>query len=158
TLYFAAAKAPGEVVNLWTTAGSPGSARELTTVWPGPASCPQFACTSLGRLGAAALFFAAAGDSWSLWRSDGTAAGTRSVRQVCAGFLCNLASGFLAHDGLVYFAVSDDAGVTQLWRSDGSGEGTFPLTHFGTGQQLDLSYHDSLGEDLGSGALALGFS
>ncbi len=57
-----------------------------------------------------------------LWVTDGTAAGTQQLPAPCAGALCGPA--FVATLGDVLFYVEGD----QLWRSDGTRAGTFPLT------------------------------
>ena len=59
-----------------------------------------------------------------LWRSDGTASGTRMVRDICRGaFGSYLYAPARFHHSL-FFAADDGAGSYQLWRSDGSRRGT----------------------------------
>jgi ELWxxDGT repeat protein len=78
------------------------------------------------------IYFSAPGDGlgYELWRSNGTTAGTRRVRD--AGLPA--ASGqrpFVlryANDLLFYNFDSDNSGGMEVWRSDGTESGTFALT------------------------------
>ena len=65
-----------------------------------------------------------------LWRSDGTAAGTVLVKDVNPG----VASGLLdlfpnllmeTSNGLLFFTGVDTSGGRELWRSDGTEDGTY---------------------------------
>ncbi|MFN8545024.1 MAG: hypothetical protein U0807_12590 [Candidatus Binatia bacterium] len=70
------------------------------------------------------LFFTAPGSTgWALWRSDGTAAGTREVASTGTGVPARLTAATHA----VFFVVHDEAGAGVLWRSDGTAAGTTPL-------------------------------
>ncbi len=62
-----------------------------------------------------------------LWRSDGTAAGTALVADLCPGRCDGLPTRFTAAGGLLFFTAWDPAQGTELWRSDGTAAGTFPL-------------------------------
>jgi ELWxxDGT repeat protein len=59
-----------------------------------------------------------------LWRTDGSAKGTRMVKDLVPGPNYLGADSFTAFDGAVYF-FSDNA----LWRTDGSERGTFVVQH-----------------------------
>lgn len=60
---------------------------------------------------------------FSLWKSDGSAAGTREIEQV------PYPHNFYNHQGLLYFAAGDNFSIdgVELWRSDGTAGGTFQL-------------------------------
>lgn len=62
-----------------------------------------------------------------LWRTDGTAAGTHLVRDICPG-ACGSgswqASGLVAMGGALYFPANDGTHGSELWRSDGTAAGT----------------------------------
>jgi ELWxxDGT repeat protein len=144
--YLAAGPTAGDV-QLWTTEGSPDSARPLATLSQGPSSCPVPACNALGLLGGIVLFPVSRDNSWSLWRTDGSDTGTRMVRELCTGALCQANTSFLSHEGLSYFEVADSSGRYQLWQSDGTPEGTYALTQFTLGQHLgygDLGFSGGL--------------
>lgn len=62
-----------------------------------------------------------------LWTSDGTEAGTRIVKDVRPGPPSSNdgESGIVAAElGVVYFVANDGVSGTELWRSDGTAEGT----------------------------------
>src|SRR5688500_15676873 len=59
-----------------------------------------------------------------LWRTDGSAKGTRMVKDLVPGPNYLGADSFTALNGAVYF-FSDNA----LWRTDGSERGTFVVQH-----------------------------
>ncbi len=85
---------------------------------------------SQATLPATAPILFTAGDSShgvQLWTSDGTAQGTRLVKQINpAGwaFPNNLATTFTPFDGEVYFPAQDPDHGYELWRSDGTAAGT----------------------------------
>ncbi|HEV7517183.1 MAG TPA: ELWxxDGT repeat protein [Thermoanaerobaculia bacterium] len=72
------------------------------------------------------VFFAASDgvDGTELWRSDGTAAGTRRVKDVCPGS-CPSGPLFLTVVGSeIFFSADDGAHGRELWQSDGTEAGT----------------------------------
>ncbi|HEV7786992.1 MAG TPA: hypothetical protein VGQ28_16715, partial [Thermoanaerobaculia bacterium] len=58
-----------------------------------------------------------------LWASDGTAGGTRQVRDLTAGPASSRPHGFASAGGRLYFFADDPTGPA-LWTSDGSSDGT----------------------------------
>lgn len=75
------------------------------------------------------LYFAAT-DSTSgeeLWRSDGTAAGTVLVSDLCSGPCSSNPRSLTAMNGVLYFFAHDSSGTQNLWRSDGTAAGTRQL-------------------------------
>ncbi len=78
------------------------------------------------------LFFRAydSRHGWELWRSDGTADGTRLVKDVLPGRASAVEAMplyGLPERGLVLFRASNGAQGLELWMSDGTEEGTRPL-------------------------------
>lgn len=81
-----------------------------------------------------AVYFAANSltNGWELWRSDGTLSGTQMVADIWPGtssgffpFETNsVGSIFTAHNGAMYFFAASPGQGTELWRSDGTANGT----------------------------------
>jgi len=90
-----------------------------------------------------------------LWVSDGTASGTRLVKDICPGVLSSAPSSGIAHDGALFFAALDDIHGFELWKSDGTEAGTvlvddiFPGLDWG--MQEDSSFLE-LGDSVYFGA------
>jgi ELWxxDGT repeat protein len=80
------------------------------------------------------LFFAAAqaASGREPWVTDGTASGTQLLADVCPGSCSSSPQFYAGLGGLVLFGVSPGIPILengqQLWRSDGTRAGTFPLT------------------------------
>lgn len=63
----------------------------------------------------------------SLFRTDGTAEGTGLLMAASASSVPIAPTRFVQAPDLLYFVARDPAGVTQLWRTDATPDGTFPL-------------------------------
>ena len=61
---------------------------------------------------------------FELWRSDGTARGTRMVKDINPGSGGSSIYEFTAVDRSFYFGADDGVHGTELWRSDGTAPGT----------------------------------
>jgi ELWxxDGT repeat protein len=61
---------------------------------------------------------------FELWRSDGTAAGTRLVKDICPGACDSRPLKLTVSNGLLFFVASDGAHGRELWRTDGTEAGT----------------------------------
>jgi len=59
-----------------------------------------------------------------LWRSDGTAAGTWQVADLCPGACSSLPHDLTVVGSRLYFSADDGAHGFELWRSDGTAAGT----------------------------------
>ena len=112
---------------LWTTDGSRQGTRLVRDVSPGPISGanPLIGPDSLAP--GEDLLWLVLDDGASgqeLWASDGTAAGTRLVRDLCPGPCDGRPSGLLPWRGAVFFAHGGEGLGSELWVSDGTNEGT----------------------------------
>jgi len=153
-------------VELWATDGTEAGTYLVKDLWPGPDSGVQFKSVNEGYfpfdpeiLNGVAYFLANDGvHGWELWRSDGTEAGTRMVKEIVLGSRgpfddldssgkATLTWAHTQAGGLIYFAANDGATGFELWRTDGTEAGTFllkdilpgPLGPFGVHLSRSLS-------------------
>ena len=115
--------------------GAPGMLRDV--VQPPHAQRPAFWLGSLHfvELGDALYFNAwEPSEGEELWRSDGTAAGTHLVRDICPG-ACpgRRAYEMVESGGILYFHGDDGEHGGELWRSDGTAAGTWMVTDIAPG-------------------------
>ena len=127
------------VSRLWTSTGSPSTTKEL------PLPCASPPCTvqpyGLRRLGDRLYFIGSSAQGTKLWTTDGTAAGTRPVVDLCPSFcLANYAGAGVVGTQL-YLAVG--APDYELWATDGTAAGTRRLTRF-TNDQPFQSFRPEL--------------
>ncbi len=113
-------------VELWRTDGTAIGTYRVADICPG-------ACSGIFDLGlrpaavAGGVAFFAADDGvhgTELWASDGTAHGTRLVRDIAPGRQTSRPTAFLAAGGQVAFTANDGMHGWELWRSDGTPAGT----------------------------------
>jgi ELWxxDGT repeat protein len=113
---------------------------------------------SFVTLGSVALFQASDGITGEeLWRSDGTAAGTWQVADLCQPSACgSISEGFALTSRHYFFRILDESLSWNLWATDGTPAGTVQLTSsplyaFGDGLSVgDVLYFNvsiDLGED-----------
>ncbi len=115
-------------VEPWTTDGTPEGTVLLRDLYrTAPASGPR---NMMDVGGGRVLFSLSAGASLELWSSDGTEAGTRRLLEGLK--LLGIVSWRV---GGVRFFTASRAGdfVNELWRSDGTPEGTFLVRDFSPG-------------------------
>ena len=94
---------------------------------------------NINGLGNQALFVADDGkNGFELWRSDGTSAGTQLLKDINEGSSGSKPAGFCALGNLLYF-VAESYGVNasgrELWRSDGTANGTYLVKDILPGEQ-----------------------
>jgi ELWxxDGT repeat protein len=139
--FFSTGEALGTARDLWATDGTPAGTRQLV---PGLASLRSF--SALGNL----LLFAAQRSGTfeemgaELWRSDGTAAGSRLVLDIdpfqvggphhsCIGESSSPSAG-VALGNFLIFAADDGRYGRELWRSNGTADGTRRVRDINTGR------------------------
>jgi ELWxxDGT repeat protein len=108
---------------LWVSAGTPASAHLLAEDPNGRSSSPQ----DLLGLGGGLLFSACNGARESLWTSHGDASSTVPVPGTAQPDCTHDFLPFVAAGSTAFFLSPD---FTELWRTDGSGVGTFRLATF----------------------------
>ncbi len=88
-------------------------------------------------------------NGYELWKTDGTAAGTVTVRDINPGtgngVSTYMTAKMIAVGTFVYFDGSDGVHGLELWRSDGTEAGTTMVADIGTvsyGFESDLPGHD----------------
>src|SRR5215216_3894977 len=57
-----------------------------------------------------------------IWRTDGTAAGTRLVKDVCPGSCPARPGALTVWNGLLFFTADDGAHGPELWKTDGTAD------------------------------------
>lgn len=131
SLFFSAVDFETDTVALWRSDGTPESTVPLKPIPNGP-----FRLTVVGSQ----LFFTQGfGDESDseLWVSDGTAPGTRVVRTFPPEPARTLLHSFTAVGDTLFFVrdlrgpTSEDIGRQELWRSDGTPEGTVRVKDLG---------------------------
>ena len=120
---------------LWKSDGSEAGTVRVTDLLGETLSSNPMALTDVDGT----LFFVAddGNSGGELWRSDGTAAGTRLIKNINARPGASALPSFpgclpdcdmprlLAMNGILFFAADDGSSGEELWRSDGTAEGTF---------------------------------
>jgi ELWxxDGT repeat protein len=118
----------GAGTELWVSDGTGSGTARVADLRPGAASSLPQNLTAVGGT----LFFSAATDGAGreLWKSDGTAAGTVPVKDIQPGAASSIADSGLARTfaappgGPLFFAADDGVDGEELWKSDGTADGT----------------------------------
>ena len=106
---------------LATTASAAHLVRDINAV---PVATGTTA-TGWMQVGAYTLFWMDDGvHGQELWRTDGTPAGTRLVKDINPGPASSNATSATLLGGVLYFIATDGTNGMELWRSDGSSAGT----------------------------------
>lgn len=96
------------------------------------------------------LLFAAEGydgveySGQELWKSDGTAGGTEMVKDISPGNVNSFPSRFIELNGTVFFSArhidGDDSFGNELWRTDGTTDGTYLVRDIKSGESSSDPY------------------
>lgn len=83
-----------------------------------------------------------------LWRSDGTTSGTYLIKEINTqyngnNFYGSAPNNFLKVNGILYFEANDFTNGAQLWRSDGTSNGTYRISNFSLEGTTYGSYSNS---------------
>ncbi len=120
-------------VELWTVGPGESAATLVRDIYPGGGNATTGSPVSMtmADMGEFVLFFADNGTlGLELWRTDGTAQGTSLVRDIAPGPgssispFGNPAPYLPVRDGYAYFVAADSGSNYEVWRSDGSAQGT----------------------------------
>ncbi len=143
-LYFAASDGTSGADHgreLWRTDGTGAGTYMVVDINVGNLGSDPDNLTEVGGT----LYFTAsdgtgAGDHGTeLWRSDGTGAGTYMVVDINVGNLGSDPDNLTEVGGILYFSASDGTTAadhgTELWRSDGTGGGTWMVADINPGSQ-----------------------
>lgn len=112
---------------LWVSDGTPGGTKIVQDIYPGqPSGLDEYYPThSLTDVNGTLFFIANDGSSgWELWKSDGTTAGTKLVKDIYPGLMNSLPTYLCNVNGILYFGASHPTYGRELWRSDGTLAGT----------------------------------
>ncbi|MBI5647697.1 MAG: hypothetical protein HY962_12275 [Ignavibacteriae bacterium] len=120
--------------SLWTSNGEPGDATRILFV-PLPAGAEAFSNFWLTPARDFLIFMLNDGrDRTTLWRSDGTPAGTRSFAAL-PGSSAFIDFNFTPLDGGVFFTAADSLHGKELWFTDGSDAGTTRVADIAPGSK-----------------------
>jgi ELWxxDGT repeat protein len=123
----------GHSNELWVTDGTPTGTRLVKNIRPPSPNeyVDVFPYEAAAAAGDALFFFADDGiHGTELWRSDGTEAGTALVKDIAPGMASSFVrivegSAMTEFHGLLYFVADDGVHGAELWRSDGTAQGTY---------------------------------
>ena len=133
TLYFTAGYGSGVARHVWTSDGTAAGTVPARTGAAAPHSPQRLHALPGGGVVFTASTTAVSGNTgdWELWGSDGTAAGTRLLKDIWPGSERLQSSfgdprnvEFQRFGSFLYFAANDGVFGRELWRTDGTTEGT----------------------------------
>ncbi len=125
-LFFSGSRS-GDGPEPWVSDGSTAGTFKLADITPGgDGSFPRGFLELAGEV----IFFVADWNEWGLWKTDGTPQGTVEILKQSfvpggAGVYGSLdPENMVVYEGLVFFTARDESHGVELWRTDGTPEGT----------------------------------
>ena len=115
---------------LWVTDGTAGGTKLLKDIRTGTSSSfpSQLTCCDSKVFFRASNGTSTGQNGTELWVSDGTAAGTKMVKDIRTGTSSSFPSNLTCHKGKLYFSAGNGSSTgqngTELWVSDGTSAGT----------------------------------
>jgi len=132
-LYFTGYSPDGDGPELWKydASNSANNVELVKDINPGAFNNNMYNITKVGNK----LFFSVySGQDQTLWKSDGTTAGTMQVKDINpGGHNIYLYKSFLDANGKLLFSFYDDQNGYELWKSDGSSNGTTMIKEINPG-------------------------
>lgn len=125
---------------LWVSDGTEQGTVLLKDIWPG--AQPGFDIRTQSFVNVGGIMYFVANDGVhgpELWRTDGTAGGTRMVSDTIAGVHGITPKNMHAAGGLLYFAGHDDTHGYEPWRTDGTESGTVMMGDLRTVDEVGSS-------------------
>ncbi len=138
-LFFAAAKNPGDAIEIWTSMGSADNTKEIEI----EGSTEYFQPDNFIALEDKLLFTAYTEKSGrELWISDGTNMGTHQLFDINPGINNTIQlTQFCKFKNEVYFNASDGLNGTELWKTDGTALGTLKVKEINSGAESSNPSH-----------------
>lgn len=113
------------LVSAAALAQPPSRVEDINVTQTGGTWQPWPSGTHFVEMGGAFYFLSSDGiHGTELWRTDGTAAGTRIVKDICPGSCASWILRLAVWGSTLYFAADDGAHGKELWKSDGTEAGT----------------------------------
>lgn len=122
-------------MEVWKSDGTEAGTVMVKDIFPGTASSAIFGTLfSFTAMGNYIYFFASDGThGFELWRTDGTDAGTTMISDInknpAHDGLPDFYLGFAQKDNVLYFIENDGIHEDNIWKTDGTAEGTIAVTN-----------------------------
>jgi ELWxxDGT repeat protein len=129
----------------WVSDGTAEGTYQIKDIQEGDQGSYPYNLVSAGNL----VFFGARSSSndAELWKTDGTEAGTVRVKDIVPGTQGSWPESLVVIDGILYFSAASqhhsnwDYRDRELWRSDGTDEGTYQITDIAPGSGSSDPYY-----------------
>jgi ELWxxDGT repeat protein len=136
---------------VWTSDGTPAGTQLVKVIDPNSSYTPSHdQLGTLTDLGGIVLFRMNDGPhGYELWKSDGTAAGTTLVKDICPNLcpswpILQVDAGLTRRGGAVYFMAEGFQNGTGLWKSDGTEAGTVLVKSLSAGSSKITNVNGAL--------------